>query len=54
MKCVHCSQPENGVIDNELCKQAVWLGLSKKYTNTLESLKKQYDLVINGREPLAR
>jgi len=54
MNCVHCSQPVNGVIEHELCKQAVWIALSKQYTENLDSLKKHYDFVTNGREPLAR
>jgi len=48
MNCVHCSQPVNGVIEHELCKEAVWTALSKQYTENLESLKKHYDFVTNG------
>jgi hypothetical protein len=45
MNCVHCSQPVDGVTNHELCKESVWLALSKQCTDNLESLKKHYDFI---------
>ena len=48
MNCVHCSQPVNGVIEHELCKEAVWRAMSEEFTRVREALKKQYDLTKNA------
>lgn len=53
MKCVHCSQPIDAGV-HEPCKEAVWLALSKQFTENREALKKQYDFVTKGCEPLTR
>ena len=55
MYCVHCSQPVDGVSSHELCKEAVWIALSKQFTENREALKKQYDFVPNVHErPVSR
>ena len=59
MWCASCMQPVNGVIDHELCKEALWFSLSEEYTRTREAFKKQYDFAPKGctvelREPLTR
>lgn len=53
MKCVHCSQPIDAGV-HEPCKEAVWLALSKQFTENREALKKQYDFVTKACEPLTR
>lgn len=59
MICGHCLQPVNDTTDHELCKEAVWLAISKQMTEAREALKKQYDFELKGctvdvREPLER
>jgi hypothetical protein len=59
MWCGHCLQPVNGIIDHELCKEAVWFAISEQYTQARDNFKKQYDLSHKGEtvevhQPLTR
>jgi len=59
MWCGNCLQPIDDVINHDECKHAVWVAISKEYTEARELFKKQYDFAPKGatvdvRPPLTR
>jgi hypothetical protein len=48
MWCANCLQPVNRFIDHDLCKQQVWLALSREFTQTREAIRKQWNPQFKG------